>query len=201
MHPAVFIKFEQICIRYQAGGRVLEVGAVPNTDSLLNMKCLANATEKTGLNLKEPARFADFDIVQGNANHMDFEDERFDLVLCNAVLEHDRSFWKSISEILRVTAPGGVIVLGAPGYTTRKDIHYLSWLNRFPWVEKWVSPFTASTRTLRVHPDPEDYYRFSIPAFEHVFLEGLENVQIYSLLTPPRIIGASIKSSKSVNSK
>jgi len=34
MHQMVFQRFEEICRRRQAGGRVLEVGAVPSTDSL-----------------------------------------------------------------------------------------------------------------------------------------------------------------------
>lgn len=49
-----------------------------------------------------------------------FEDQKFDAVLCNAVLEHDKYFWKTIAEIKRVTKPDGLIVIGTPGYKRHK---------------------------------------------------------------------------------
>jgi len=85
---------------------------------LLCLDALENATEKIGLNIIGPYTYKDFTILQGNANNMDcFVDNTFDAVLCNAVLEHDKFFWKTVSEIYRVTKKGGVIVIGTPGYT------------------------------------------------------------------------------------
>ena len=112
MHKRMYQAFERICAERNAGGAVLEIGARPSKRGLLAMKCLANATEKIGINLNPPAKFADFEIVQGNANDMSmFPDARFDTVLCNAMLEHDQFFWKTAAEIRRVTKPGGLIVL------------------------------------------------------------------------------------------
>src|SRR5215831_19116763 len=117
MLPRVYQEFERICVRREAGGAVLEVGAVPSDFSLLCMESLRNATEKIGINLDGPAEYKDFRILRGNANCMEcFDDNRFDTVLCNATLEHDKYFWKTVAEMKRVTKPKGLIVIGAPGY-------------------------------------------------------------------------------------
>src|SRR5262245_31372980 len=100
MHPRTFKEFERICSTRRAGGRVLEIGAVPADYSLLCMKSIASATEKIGINLDGPYEYQDFTILKGNANAMDcFSDGQFDTVLCNAVLEHDPFFWKTLAEI------------------------------------------------------------------------------------------------------
>lgn len=177
-----------------AGGRVLEVGATPDDSSLLNMNCLRGAKSKVGINLDGPSKYGDFEILKGNANAMTcFEDESFETVLCNATLEHDRYFWKTIAEIKRVTKSGGLIVIGTPGYSVlhkEKDFkgfmkkHFRS--KRFEWIR-------ASTLTLNVHNYPGDYYRFSEQAFRDVIFEGLKDVEIRSIMVPPRIIGAGVK--------
>ncbi len=123
MHPRVYQEFEKICSGKNIIGSVLEVGAIPSNKSLLCMKSLGTATEKVGINLDGPHKFKDFKIHKGNANSMNcFEDERFDIVLCNATLEHDKYFWRTIAEIKRVTKPGGLIVIGTPGYTNNSKV-------------------------------------------------------------------------------
>ena len=117
MHRRILQEFERICSERAIRGSVLEVGAVPTDESLLCMKSLEHATEKIGIDLNSPSEYKDFKIVQGNANAMEFDDNRFDAVLCNAVLEHDKYFWKTVQEIKRVTKAGGLIVFGVPGYT------------------------------------------------------------------------------------
>src|SRR5712692_8128073 len=118
MHPRTYEEFERICSSRKAGGRVLEIGAVPASNSLLCMNSIRNATEKIGINLDGPHAYRDFTILNGNSNQMQcFDDGRFDVVLCNAVLEHDKFFWKTLAEMRRVTKPGGLVVIGTPGYT------------------------------------------------------------------------------------
>ena len=51
MRPRIYREFERICRRRKAGGAVLEIGAVPSDESLLNMECLENAPKKVGVNL------------------------------------------------------------------------------------------------------------------------------------------------------
>ncbi len=177
MHKRVFQVFEQICSRRNIAGSVLEVGATPDDSSLLCMRSLAHAKEKIGINLDGPYIYKDFPILKGNSNDMTcFENDRFDACLCNSVLEHDKYFWKTLSEIKRVTRPGGLIVLGTPGYS-----------------ESPIGFLTNFTITLKIHNYPRDYYRFSLQAFEDIFFEKMSGVEIHTVMRPPRIIGAGIK--------
>lgn len=53
-------------------------------------------------------------VNDGDVCHLHFKDDSFDLVLCNHVLEHVKDDSKAISEIFRVTKPGGKAILMVP---------------------------------------------------------------------------------------
>jgi len=199
MHPRVFQEYEKICSARNITGSVLEIGAIPSPLTLLCMKSLANATEKIGLNLNGPHEFQDLQILKGNANAMDcFEDEKFDVVLCNALVEHDKYFWKTIAEIKRVTKPGGLIVIGAPGYKYFQAEKIKLFFRKIPLIRNLISNqylnvlFTG-TVTFQIHEAPGDYYRFSPQAFKDVFFEDADNCEVHSIMLPPRIIGVGTK--------
>ena len=197
MYKTVFQEFEKICSARNISGRVLEIGATPDDSSLLNMKALGAAVEKVGLNIDGPHQYRDFSIVKGNANSMTcFEDNSFDAVLCNSVLEHDKYFWKTISEIKRVTKSGGFIIVGVPGYGSFPGekvffsvMKILACL--FPGIKN--SFLVNSSITLRPHHYPADYYRFSQEVFKDIFFDGMLNVDIRTVMNPPRIIGFGTK--------
>lgn len=201
MHPQIYMEFERLVSTLNVAGSVLEVGAVPSEMSLLCMKSLDGATEKVGINLDGPHEFMDFRIHRGNANSMElFEDERFDVVLCNAMLEHDRFFWKSIAEIKRVTRPGGVIVIGTPGYKYYNFEKFKTILKRTPLIRhlsrhRYLNMFFEGTITFEIHDAPGDYYRFSPQAFKDVFFDDMDDVEILSVMLPPRLIGIGTKRS------
>ena len=50
-----------------------------------------------------------------------FDDESFVLVMSNAVLEHDKHFWLTLAEMKRVTRPGGLMVIGVPGFVKHRE--------------------------------------------------------------------------------
>jgi SAM-dependent methyltransferase len=155
--------------------RALEVGGLMGPKSLLRCPSL-NGVERYCLNLRPQASARGITAVEGNANDMSvFEDEHFDLVLSNATLEHDKHFWLSVAEMHRVLAPGGLLIIGAPGY-----------------VKEPERDRGKATDTYRVH-FRFDYYRFSKQTFDEVFLAGLEDVEVQSILRPPRIIGLGFK--------
>ncbi|MDB6151290.1 MAG: hypothetical protein JWQ44_2738 [Chthoniobacter sp.] len=199
MHDEVYRQFERICSRRRAGGAVLEIGAVPSATTLLGLPSLKQATERIGINLDPPTQHEGFTILQANANQMGcFPDSRFDTVLCNATLEHDKFFWKTLAEIRRVAKPGALIVLGAPGYRqSRREKWAKRIVRNLPFIgrsmERQLRWLFASTPTLHVHNFPGDYYRFSPQTFWEVFFEGMHEIEVTSVLTPPRIIGAGRK--------
>lgn len=214
MLPRAHQEFERICARRQVRGSVLEVGATPIRATLLCMKSLAHATERIGINLDGPWEFDGFRILQGNANDMSFfPDGRFDAVLCNATLEHDKYFWRTVAEIKRVTRPGGLIAIGTPGYG---DLWGNGRLSR--WMDSLQQPSDHwslrqgrrvlngaisrlavlrllywGTHTYRVHDAPGDYYRFSAQTYREVILDGLDEIEVRTILVPPIIVGAGIK--------
>jgi len=53
-------------------------------------------------------------IVQSEAEHLPFQDEAFDVVLLNEVIEHVRDDRETIREAVRCLRPGGHVVIFAP---------------------------------------------------------------------------------------
>ncbi len=198
MHPEVIAKFEEICAARGVGNSVLEVGAVAADDTLLCMQSVRSAQERIGLNLDGPHTYRGFQILRGDANDMRcFPADRFDTVLCNATLEHDKFFWRTLAEIRRVAKPGALIVIGVPGYTDFNLPAYLRRVTRIPLLGRYLQrrfvDLASSTITLHIHNYPGDFYRFSPQAMEQVFLEGLEKIEVCSVMTSPRIIGSAFK--------
>jgi ubiquinone/menaquinone biosynthesis C-methylase UbiE len=154
--------------------RVLEVGGVAGKKSLLDSPVLA-AAEQVVLNIAPIKEVDGIEFVRGNANDMPFDDASFDLVMSISTLEHDKRFWLSVAEMRRVLRPGGLLILGVPGFVVDAE------RDRGRW-----------TRTYRVHFD-FDYYRFSEQAVREVFFEDMERVGVQHLLVPPRIVGHGYK--------
>jgi SAM-dependent methyltransferase len=155
--------------------RALEVGGYVGRKSLLRSPEITDA-ECFCINLVEQPDDTGVQPVLGNSNRMDmFDDESFDLVVSNAVLEHDKHFWLSIAEMQRVTRPGGLMVIGVPGLIRNKE-----------------TDRGGGTTTYQVHYR-FDYYRFTPRAVREVFFADMENVEVAPMLTPPRIIGSGYK--------
>ena len=151
--------------------RALEVGGLMGDDSLLRFPELAGA-ERYCLNLVDLPSDGEVTAVKGDANDMSgFKDDWFDLVVCCSTLEHDKRFWLSVAEMKRVLRPGGLLVIGVPGYVKDEERDQ-----------------GRSTLTYRVHYK-FDYYRFSEQAVREVFFDGMERVRVRSMMTPPRLIG------------
>lgn len=195
MHDRVHAVFRELCRSYGAGGAVLEVGAVPDAATLLALPELAAASRRVGINLEGRSRFGGFEIVGGNANAMpEFADSSFDLVLCNAVLEHDPKFWLTLEEIRRVLRVGGIAMIGVPGYVRGSSFgaKLAGVLGRMV-RSAWLDGVGASTPVLHVHDYPGDYYRFSEQAVREVFLAGFEVLEQRAVMVPPRLIGVGRK--------
>jgi SAM-dependent methyltransferase len=196
MSPAVYATFQEICAQEPIRGPVLEVGAVVGPDSLLRLPCLRGVEHRVGINIEKIVSGNGCRMIQGNANQMSmFADGSFETVLCNSTLEHDPLFWKTIAEIHRVTASGGVVVIGVPGFAgmgvdcfaRRKSI--LGFLLRLAAKMTRADLLLAGTSTLGEHFFPSDYYRFSEQAMREVFLANFHHISVRKIMNPPRIIG------------
>ena len=201
MHPKVFAAFDELLAPLAVTGAVLEIGASPDHQSLLRLPALAGAGRRIGVGGDGAGSGEGFEIVSGDANHLSaFEDGAFDLVVCNATLEHDPRFWLLLAEARRVTTSGGWLAFGAPGYAAMgsvpgtRQIHRLAAL---PWIgRRWraaARALDASSATLGQHDFPGDYYRFSERAMVEVILQGLDEIRTMVVMNPPRVLGLGRK--------
>lgn len=62
--------------------------------------------------------------VKMDIHEMPFEDGRFDVVLCNHVLEHVRDDIKAMSEIRRVLKPGGFAIMQIPFFSPVPEVTF-----------------------------------------------------------------------------
>src|SRR5258706_9908459 len=193
MHEAVFQAFDRICSQEKVSGDVLEIGARPSVDTLLCLPALRGSARRVGIDLDGPHHENGIDIVAGDANQMSmFGDGAFDAVLCNSVLEHDRFFWRSLAEIRRVLKPGGLFVVGVPGYGAMGAMPFgrlIGLLRLVPGLAGIAVASGVSSATLGLPQFPGDYYRFSRQAVAEIFLANFDGVIVGTVLDPPRFIG------------
>ena len=194
MHRVIFTAFNVLCLRnILPGARVLEIGATADAQTLLCLPALAQATLRVGTNREKMQHGNGLNLVQVGADSLAcFADSSFDAVLCNSALEHDPMFWRTLQQINRVARPGAVLVIGVPGYCETAPPWLLRW-TRWRGIRRVINRiapgFMASAPTLLIHNFPGDYYRFSPQAMREVLLAGCNDIQIQTLLHPPRIIG------------
>jgi len=94
-------------LRYAPGHRLLEVAPGKSGMSLPLMHCGYQVTA-IDLDVAHPW------VTQGDATHLQFEDNSFDVVCSISVFEHILEVDKAIDELLRVVVPGGFIMLSFP---------------------------------------------------------------------------------------
>jgi SAM-dependent methyltransferase len=108
------------------GARLLDAGC----GSGRTLDDLARFGRVTGLDLSpmavRAARGRGHDVRQADILDMPLPDARFDAVTCLDVLEHIRDDRRALSELLRVTRPGGAIVVTVPAYPSLWSAHDLA---------------------------------------------------------------------------
>lgn len=97
--------------RYGQGAEVLEVGC---GTGLILARVAEFAGRAAGLDLSEgmlaKARERGLDVVQGSATALPYADESFDVVYSFKVLAHVEDIRTAMSEMARVTRPGGYVL-------------------------------------------------------------------------------------------
>jgi SAM-dependent methyltransferase len=200
MTPGLFAEFDSLCRQYGATGSVLEIGATATPDTLLNLPSLRGCELRVGINIEAAVASPGGNILRANGNDLSqFSDCAFDVVVSNATLEHDPRFWLTLAEMRRVLKPGGLLLVGVPGYTRAR-----SWLRRLAGtlgrrvgklapLARCLQAFGAGTPTLLVHDYPGDYFRFSEQALREVLLFNMDVLATRVLEAPPRLLGVGRK--------
>ena len=198
MHPIVYRQFIALCQDLPVSGAVLEIGASPHHPTLLGMPSLQRAASRIGVGLDGDHDGDGYVIRQMNSHDLSaFADASFDLVLSNAMLEHDPRFWLTLGEAYRVLKPGGWMMLGVPGFGGMGTVPGSQLWRQFAGSSQegraWSEAVGASSLTLGVHNYPADYYRFSEQAMRDVLLDGLVDLDVSVIMQPPRVIGRGRK--------
>jgi SAM-dependent methyltransferase len=106
--------------RLAAGERVLDLGSGAGTDSLVAAQMVGEAGRVTGVDMTaemlakaraaaDEMGAANVEFVEGEVEHLPFEDGSFDVVISNGVIDLIPDKDAVFSEIYRVLAPGGRI--------------------------------------------------------------------------------------------
>jgi len=189
LHPKIHGHYQSLAEKYQMQGPFLEIGVSPGPNSILAGGYFHGKPDRIGINLGDREMFDDgtgqnIKFLRVNSNDMrrEFADNSFGTVLSNAVIEHDRYFWRSIEEMKRVLAPGGIMAVGAPGYVAQTQLRRI----------KLPEDLDKATLTYDVHVQP-DYWRFSKKAFKDVICEGMEILELRALMRVPIIVAVAKK--------
>ena len=93
--------------------------------------------------LRAPGRY----LVRGSLTEVPFHDGAFDTVICSEVIEHIPRELVHLDEMVRVIAPGGLLILGTPDYSRQRWL-FLEWLygKVFPngYVKEHINRYTRA---------------------------------------------------------
>lgn len=117
MHRTVFLFVQERLSRSDvAGKRVLEVGSLDVNGSVRGIAAAFEPDEYIGVDIRPGPKV---DVVCDASKLVDFFGvERFDLVLSTEMLEHAEDWRGAVSNMKRVLAPGGLLLLTtrSPGF-------------------------------------------------------------------------------------
>ena len=198
MHPYIYYEFEKLCSNLDVRGKVLEIGASPHHPTLLTLPSLKHASLRVGVGLDGSVDTDDYTILHQDAHDLSiFQDQSFELVLSNSMLEHDPQFWITLKEAHRVLAKDGWMIVGVPGFAKSAGIpltkNILEAISSDPIGKNILNILRGSAITLGVHNYPGDFYRFSPQAMKEVILKDLTDIKVLTVMLPPRVIGSGRK--------
>jgi ubiquinone/menaquinone biosynthesis C-methylase UbiE len=162
----------RICAPLATGRRVLEVGC---GTGLILKRIAPHADSAWGVDLSpgmvQLAKQRGLSVVLGSATDLPFADETFDMVCSFKVLAHVPDIGRALSEIARVTRPGGQMVL--------------EFYN--PFSLRYLAKRIAGPQPISAGRDESDIYtRWDAPHVlprmlpPNVELEGLRGVRVFT---------------------
>jgi SAM-dependent methyltransferase len=181
-------EFQTLAATHNVRGPYLEVGVGPLENAILLSEYF-KGEERHAIGPGESATRDGVDFHRGDPNDMRglFRDGRFSTVLWNDALAHDRYFWRSLEEIKRVLAPGGVLIVAVADFSKSATEAGI----------KVVGPkgntILNATVTHSVHPTRPDYWRISPQAMKKMILDGFDILEVREAMMPSRVFGVGLK--------
>jgi hypothetical protein len=185
-HAKILREFQTLAETHNARGPYLEVCVGPPKNAVLLDDYFSGERQAIGPEAATEINGVTFN--RGNPNDMRdlFEDGRFSTVLWNGALAYDKYFWRSLDEIKRVVAPGGVLIVAAPGYSKKAKFGQKV-------VGAKDSPIDNATVTPRVHSSRPDYWRVSPQAMKQTILEGFDVREVHTSMLAPWVFAVGVK--------
>lgn len=159
----------------KAGGRLLEIGS--GMGHLVAQ--LESSFETCGVDvnhwaLKESLSIVDKTALQdANAEQLPFTDGSFDVVIIKHIVEHLQHPAKAITEIGRVTAPGGLLILATPNLDSLLK----------PWKGKeWIGYQDPTHISLKPPATWLDWVERSGFSIQRAFADGFWDVPYIPIL-------------------
>lgn len=120
----------------------------------------------------------------GSAEKLPYKDNYFDIVLCTEVIEHTPHPSKSISELIRVVKPKGIVIITTPNKLYKPLFYILSFFKIRPYqgVENWLSVKELKSTILKNRGRIIKEYHFNL-FYPHFWLDKLENHYPFSIFT------------------
>jgi len=144
--PGYFRKYVDLVARYAVGDTLLELGCGAGVSTaqiarrLSRVQCLGSDISTPAIQHAQWAqRMPNLRFAVADANNLPFADESFSMVASCDCLEHVPNLEAALSESMRVTKPGGRIIVKAPNHLspiyTIGDI--MAGRSRFPVTRSW----------------------------------------------------------------
>ena len=180
-------EFCRLAERQETEGPYLEVGVTRPDLAALSGDAFTGERHLLGPDLEPGPASNGLHLHRGEpADLARFPDAAFRTVLWNDALVHDRRFWHTLDELRRILAPGGILILAVPGFSTAADRAGVT------VAGPKGHPIADTTPTYRIHASP-DFWRVSPQAMRQVILDGFDIREVRVSSMPPRIFGVGVK--------
>ena len=143
VHKRLHLLFSVLLPDSLEGQRVLDAGCGTGwfTQELARRRAEVVALDIGHTLLKEVERKHDqARLVQSDLQRLAFASNHFDAIICTEAIEHTPDPRRSVSELLRVLRPGGILALTVPNRVWHFSVSVASLLNIRPYkgYENWV---------------------------------------------------------------
>ena len=181
-------EFQILAAANEARGPFLEIGVGPKENAAL-LADYFRAEERHAIGHGDALVRDGVAFHQGSPNDMRglFSDGRFSTVLWNRALAHDPFFWRTLDEIKRVLAPGGVLIVAVSDFSKSPA------LNGIKAVGPKGNAIGDVTVTQGIHPTRGDFWRISPQAMRKSILHGYAIREVREVMMPSRVFGVGVK--------
>ncbi|MBV8471877.1 MAG: hypothetical protein JO107_10335 [Hyphomicrobiales bacterium] len=190
-HVKIARELQSLSSTYQARGPFLEIGVGPKENAALVSDAF-DGQKRHAVGYGEDAVYGNVAFHDCDPNDLSgvIADGSISTVLWNAALPHDQFFWRTLGEINRVLAPGGLLIVVAPDFSMAPA---KNGIKTFGPKGRAIPNVTI---TQAVHPRRADFWRISLQAMRKTILHGFDIREVREIMLPSRVVGVGVKSAQ-----